>query len=338
MNRYIHGGSEPGINYDFSVNVNPLGIQADLMLAMESALQNASCYPEYGARSLTEKLAQTHGLTADQLLITAGASEALVGVCRALKVKKGAVISPCFYGYKHALTSVGADIVELSWQDSVNSHLELAGDIDLLFLCNPNNPDGRALSVEIITEIINKAAAQGIYVVVDECFLPLSDEWQDSLIGRIDDYDNLIIVRAFTKTFAMAGIRLGYLACKNQTLIENIASTLPEWNVSSLAIAGGLEALNHLDYIAEARELIQKERDRLSLGLKELGFTVFDSAANFILFKGFEGLKERLLEQGILVRDCSNYSGLSSGYYRMAVLTPDKNDYLLKTLETIIHE
>ncbi len=335
MNNYIHGGDVSDILLDFSVNTNPLGIHPDVMRAMEASLHTANRYPEYGACSLKQKLARQHKVSQEQILVTAGASEAFIGICRGLNVKKGAVVDPGFYGYEYALNSIGADIVRYSYEDIAGGKLQFAEDLQVIFLCNPNNPDGRALPTERVSQIIKKAAGQGIYVVLDECFLPLSDIWQDSFIGRISDFKNLIIVRAFTKTFALAGLRLGYLLSSDVFLADKIAASLPEWNVSGLAISAGLEALDHLDYLEKSRQLIRAERSKLIEGLKTLGLTPTESVANFILFKGSAGLKEKLLQKKILIRDCSNYHGLADNSYRIAVLSSDQNNCLLSALKEL---
>ncbi len=335
MNRYIHGGDVTDILLDFSVNTNPYGIHPDIRRAMEQALFLSDKYPEYGAISLTNRLAEIHRLASKQVLVTAGASEAFIGICRGLGVKKGAVVDPGFYGYEHALESIGAEIIRYSFDDILSDGLQFEADLQVLFLCNPNNPDGRVLPTERIEQIINQARTQGIYIVLDECFLPLSEAWKDSFIDRLSSYNNLIVVRAFTKTFALAGVRLGYLVCQDEGLIEHIRATLPEWNVSGIAIAAGLEALNHLDYLEESRKLISVERARMEKELTGLGLKPADSSANFILFQGPDNLKEALLKEKILIRDCCNYHCLPKNSYRIAVLTPEKNDCLLQALRKL---
>lgn len=338
MNRYIHGGDVSDILYDFSVNTNPLGIHEDVAKAIKQAILAADKYPEYGALALVEKLAKTHNVAKNSVLVTAGASEAFVGICRALAVKKGAIVDPGFYGYEYALTSVEAHIKRYIYEDILREGLQLEEDLQVLFLCNPNNPDGRIISAKTIDGLIKKAAANGTYVILDECFLPLSDIWQNSFINKISEYNNLIIVRAFTKSFALAGVRLGYIICRNPGLVAKIGRTLPEWNVSGPALAAGLEALDHLDYLDEARQLIFAERRHLVRELSELGFAPSPSAANFILFEGATGLKEELLKTSILIRDCSNYHRLQENSYRIAVLTREKNDYLLVTLRELLRQ
>ena len=153
---------------------------------------------------------------------------------------------------------------------------------------------------------------------------------------RIGENPNLTILRAFTKNYAMAGLRLGYVLSSDEDILSRMAQKVQPWNISIPAQAGGLQALREKDFLKDSVRLIKEEREYLAYGLKELGLRVIGSNVNFLLFKGPEDLTERMKEQGILIRDCSNYEGLNKGWFRIAVKLHDENVELLRTMKEVL--
>ena len=147
---------------------------------------------------------------------------------------------------------------------------------------------------------------------------------------------NLVILKAFTKLYAMAGVRLGYCLCANTALLEAMQAAGQPWAVSSLAQAAGLAALDETAYVAQVRALIAQQRPRLTAGLRALGLRVLDGRANYLLFQGPETLGDALRQRGVVLRSCSNYPGLDGSWYRTAVRTGPENDELLKTLAEVL--
>ena len=152
------------------------------------------------------------------------------------------------------------------------------------------------------------------------------------MISEIEQYKNLIIVRAFTKIFAIPGVRLGYLISSNQEILDRIRMQLPEWNISSLAQAAGIACAKEMEFVERTIAFVDKERAFLTEGLKKFGFKVIPSSTNFIFFYTEKELYEPLLQRGILIRDCCNFRGLKKGYYRIAVKTREENQTLLKVI------
>ena len=165
--------------------------------------------------------------------------------------------------------------------------------------------------------------------MIDECFLPFTgrDE-SDSYLTRLSGKKNLTVLRAFTKTFSIPGVRIGYCATDEKTA-ELLQSNLPEWNMSVIAQEAGRYCLKNLSYETEANSLIKEERAYLSNSLQDLGFTVFPSDCNFLLFK--KGDREPS-PVSILIRDCSNIPGLSKGYYRIGIKKHEDNERFIKAL------
>lgn len=189
------------------------------------------------------------------------------------------------------------------------------------------------LEREFLLKILDRCRELGIFLVVDECFLDFVEKPEAyTLKGFLSQYENLFLLKAFTKRYAMAGIRLGYGLSGNKELLDWMEGCVQPWNLSVAAQAAGIAALKETDYVNRGRELVFKEAARLKKELASLGLKVYPSCANYIFFSGPKDLFERCTEEGILIRDCSNYSGLSKGYYRIAVKKEKENDALLKAL------
>lgn len=155
------------------------------------------------------------------------------------------------------------------------------------------------------------------------------------MLQEIEAFPNLILVRAFTKIFAIPGVRLGYLVCSDPLLLGKISRQLPEWNVSVFAQAAGCGCAAQTVFIEKTAAFIEKERQFLESGLRQAGYKVFSGKANFLLVYSKQPLYDRLLEKGILIRDCENFRGLSKGFYRIAVKSRKENEILLEAIKEI---
>ena len=202
---------------------------------------------------------------------------------------------------------------------------------EVVFLCTPNNPTGRLLPLPLLEQILQVCAAWGTRVFLDECFLDLTEDGV-SAKSLLAAHPELLILKAFTKSYGMAGIRLGYCLCADSALLRRMASTSQPWNVSSLAQSAGVAALAEQDFLQRTQSLVHTERRWLTDNLTALGFWVCPSQANFLLFHGPLGLREGLLRQGIAIRGCGNYSGLDDGWYRIAVRPHEENEALITAI------
>ena len=207
-------------------------------------------------------------------------------------------------------------------------------ETDLLMLCSPNNPTGRSVPRGLLLSILDRCRETGTWLFLDECFFFFFFEDKAfSLAERLRDGDRVFLLRAFTKAYGMAGLRLGYGLCKNRELLDKMCRLVQPWNVSTLAQAAGLVALDCPDWPEQARRLIQKEKPWLCGYLTALGFEVLPGDANYLFFSGAPGLYEKLLSRGVLIRDCANYRGLQPGDCRIAVRTRRENEELLKAIQ-----
>lgn len=273
----------------------------------------------------------------EYLLFGNGASELLMAAVHGIRPQKVVIPVPSFYGYEYAAKAVGSEIVYYRMKEENGFRMAediagvLSGDVELLFLANPNNPTGALLQKNAVKDLLGYCRDRGIYVVLDECFIEFSGG-RFSIFPAVKEFDNLLLVRAFTKIFSIPGVRLGYLLCGNRPLLIKIAEQLPEWNLSCFAQEAGCICAAQAAYLSETEDHIRRERQFLEEGLKKKGFPVFPSMANFILFYSEEPLYEKLLKKGILIRDCKNFRGLGQGFYRVAVKNRKDHEILLENL------
>lgn len=335
----VHGGDiyRNQVNMDFSVNINPLGIPDEVEMALHKAVSRCSEYPDILAWKLKKAVSSALTIREEHLLFGNGASELFLGIVHAIRPKKTMIPIPSFYGYEYVSEAVEADMVYYPLKDNEDFFLgdkfleKLTEDVDLLFLANPNNPTGKLMSKEYLKKLLKTCKNKGIFVVLDECFIEFCGK-EFSMLTKIEEYDNLLLVRAFTKIYAIPGVRLGYLVSSNSMLLERIRKQLPEWNLSTFAQEAGIACISQSTYIAKTVDYVREERRFLLDRLKQLGLRTFTGEANFILLYSEKPLYEELLKKGILIRDCQNFRGLTQGYYRIAVKTREENEILLKAI------
>ncbi len=343
----IHGGDTRGFlarygvpPLDFSVNVNPLGVPEAVRRAICTAAREADRYPDPLCRDLRAAIAESEGVDAGQVFCAAGAAEIIYRLAAVLRPGLALIPAPTFAEYALALTRQGCAIERHLLRAEDDFALtpailpQLRAGVDLVFLCNPNNPTGRHIDHALLAEILRRCAAYNIWLVVDECFLGfMSQPKTQTLLPMLPRYKKLLILKAFTKLYGMAGVRLGYCLSNDAALLQRLYEAGPPWNVSSLAQQAGIAALTAQEYLDESRALVAAERARLHAALTELGLRVIPGEANYILFfSPTPQLGERLCQKGVLIRSCANFEGLHAGWYRVAVRTQNENDRLLAAL------
>ena len=340
-----HGGEiyERTYDLDYSVNVNCMGTPASVIEAAAKGAALSAQYPDVNCRELRKNLAAFLQVKENQIVFGNGAADVIFSAILARKPKKVLVPAPTFAEYEQAARAMDAQMVYYYLKEEMEFRLDetflemLTNDVDMVFLCNPNNPTGHLIEKELLLSILKRCVEQDIFLVVDECFNDFLNQPQAySLLNELEHYENLLILKAFTKTYAMAGLRLGYGLCSNQAFLQKMADCSQPWAVSIPAQFAGVAALKETAYVQESMELLKTERAFLKAELKQLGFQVFDSQANYIFFKAMPGLKQACAERGILIRDCSNYVGLVPGYFRIGVKRHEENQKLVSVLKEIV--
>lgn len=341
-----HGGDiyRNKIHTDFSVNTNPLGPQPEVIEAIKEASSYISCYPDIYCEQLTGAIGRLEEISCDKILCGNGAAELFFAAVLALKPIKVLIPSPTFSEYERSAKVTGASVDFYTLKEENEFQIEegildiLTPEFDLCFLCNPNNPTGQVIEKGLLDRIVKRCEEYGIFLILDECFVDFLDEPEECTMKKeIADYQNLVIIKAFTKMFCMPGLRLGYAISSNRRFLDEMKKCMQPWNVSVLAQAGGMAALENCEkYVEETKKLIKSERSFLKTELSRLGYRIYGSNANYIFFHAQEkDLYEKALADGFLIRDCSNYRGLEKGYYRIAVRTREENERMIKWLEKL---
>jgi len=341
-----HGGDIYGreVALDLSVNTNPLGTPEGVRRAVAEAADRLYRYPDPYCRELVGALAAYEGVPEDFILCGNGAAELLFSFCAALRPKRALELAPTFSEYARALRSVGCTVErhalrperDFALEEDLLTVLQATG-CEVLFLCNPNNPTGRLIEPSLLHRIAAVCRERGIRLFLDECFLELSDAGREaSPKGLLAEWPGLFILKALTKSYGMAGLRLGYGLSGDSALLSAMSACVQPWNVSIPAQEAGLAALREeTEFPERARALIRAERPRMEKHLRDLGIHVCPSEANYLLLHSARPLHALLLAEGILTRDCKGCPGLKPGWLRIAVRTPEENRRFLETLEAL---
>ena len=340
----MHGGDiyRNEVNLDFSVNINSFGMPESVEQALKDAVEKCTCYPDIKAEKLKEAIAEMIHVDAEYIICGNGASELFLAFIRAIDPKKVLIPVPSFYGYEKVTESSSCEVVYYKMKEEGDFCLTddfltyLTDDTDLVFLTNPNNPVGNCIRKPLLEKIIKVCYEKGIRVILDECFIEFTDKrCSDTFIYETEKYLNVTVVRAFTKIFAIPGVRLGYLICRDNILKEKIYQQLPEWTLSVFAQEAGCAAAKEVKFIEDTVKQTAMERKYLKEELEKLSIRVYEGEADFLLLYTETKLKEELLKRKILIRDCQNFRGLKKGFYRVAVKQRKENELLICAIKEI---
>jgi threonine-phosphate decarboxylase len=356
----VHGGevweaaSKNGLReeeiLDFSSSVNPLGPSKMALEAIKANLGHIPSYPDSNSSELREAVASHfEGVSKDNVVAGNGSTE-LIYLFVETFMKKGDVAlipAPTFGEYERAVRRIGEEPKHVKPNADFQFGLEVfardLSGVKIVFLCNPNNPTSVLMQPEHLTDIVERAFEENVFVFLDEDFLEFVDgEEHLSLIGKISKYPNLFVLRSFTKIFGLTGLRIGY-GVASEEIINSLLNAKIPWNVNCLAQAAAIAALEDEEHLKKTRYLIKGEKAFLTQGLTAIeAFKVFPADANFIFVdvrkSGYTAgeLKEKMLGDGVLIRDCSSFRGLDEYYIRVAVKTRRENEKLLESFKNIV--
>ena len=275
---------------------------------------------------------------------------------KAIKPNKSLILEPTFSEYELASRAAGAEVHNILLAESEDFELteivlaELINrlaDIDILFLCNPNNPTGKIIAREKLNQILRQASQTDTFVVIDEAFIDFLDNHQDiTLIRTINSLENILILRSLTKIYGIPGLRLGY-ALTNKEVVKNIENSRDPWSVNYFAQLACQqifsETKNAESYLKRTLKTLNQEKEFLYNSLNKLeGIKVYYPNANYIFIKikdaGLTSMEitDILAKDGMMIRDCNNYTGLNYNYIRIAVKSRKANKILLEKLATIL--
>lgn len=338
---------------DFSANINPLGIPDKLMALFSKELPQAIHYPDPDYHDLYHETAQYFSCNEKNLFLGNGAADVMYQWLKKLMPQKAVLTAPTFSEYENVLRRIKTDISYASLHhenqfDVTAQNLEplLEKGTDLVVLCNPNNPTGRIIPSEEMDKILGLVHHYECQLVVDEAFIDFTEYKEtQSLVPRIPVLPNVSVIRSFTKIFAIPGVRLGAVIAGNSSLVAQCKQEAVPWNIN--VMANVLHKYINTDdaekYLVESRRQVALEREWLYDQLSALEpFSVVKSVANYLLvhWKDYDRtvteLRDRLLQSGIVIRDCRNFVGLDQHWFRVAVKKRAENEKLIKNITEAI--
>ncbi len=336
-------GRAAGELLDFSANINPLGIPPRVRQAILDHMEQTQRYPDPLCRRLVQAIASKEGLDAGQILCGSGGADLIYRFAYARRPGKALLPAPTFAEYEEALGQVGTKLMFHALGENMQvgeAFVEaLEPGTKAVFLCNPNNPTGLLTERSLIVKLLEKARTLGTTVFLDECFLDFVEgEEKITCKGYLEEFPNLIILKSFTKMYAIPGLRLGYVLSGNRKLLEAMRRAGQPWAVGGLAQEAGVAALEDPDFPVRTRQAVDREREFLREELSKLGLLVYEGTANYLCFRapGETRLYEKLLQEGVILRRCANYRGLDPEHYRAAVRNREENRRFLQAIATVL--
>lgn len=333
---------------DYSANINPLGPPVEVIAALRDGLGAVIRYPDPGHRRFKAMLAEHVGAGTENILVGNGAAECMALLLLALRPEIVGVVDPCFSEYRELALKFGADIrsvsgeMEGAWRASSRRIMELLSGCDLVFLGQPNNPNGVQYSLEDIRAIAGEAQRLGTWLVLDEAFMDFIPHGErQTLLPELSSYSRTVIIRSMTKFYAIPGLRLGY-AVGHPDVIQSMSAMQVTWSVNGLALLAGEACLRSgSEYERRTLELIHGERLRLTDGLQALGVDVTPGEVNYLLGELPTGwtaaaFQTAMGRRGVLIRSCAMYPGLGERHFRLAVKDGESNSRLLQTTAEVL--
>lgn len=354
----VHGGNTEEIArkyklnskeiIDFSANINPIGLNENVKTAMINAIDKVAKYPDITYFDLKNSIGEFEKIDISNITLGNGAAEVIFNIVRALSPRKALLPAPTFSEYEEAIISVNGEIEYYKLKEDNDFNLDyefinrIKEGVDIIFICNPNNPTGCLTTKKFIKKVLDKALITNTTVVIDESFLDFVKPNELYLSNDLlMDYKNLIIVKSLTKFFAIPGARIGYGLCSNNKIINEVNKVIVPWSVNVIASEAIIQGLKEKDYIEESIVYVKNEKEYLYSALKEINtLKVLAPSVNFIMFKLLIDLdlKSELIKRKILIRSCDNYIGLNNKFYRVAVRTREENDKLISELKNILFD
>jgi len=332
-------------NYGDSL-VNLVGQQKQLLPKNPATLALVGC--QSWEVQLRKKIAEFNSLDLSNIIVGNGATEILFLYLKALKPKKVLILAPCFAEYERALKSASAEInyFELKESDNFYPNIENlkkeieANNYDLLLFCNPNNPTGQFIKLEDIKEVVEACENKNTKIFVDEAFIEFIENWYEKTVSLFRN-KSIFIMRAFTKFFAIPGLRLGYGIGFDEEILNKMWDEKEPWTVNTFANLAGLVMLDDKEYIEKSEKWILEEKEFMYKELSEFQYLkAYKTECNFILLKiqniSSASLRDKMIEKNILIRDASNFKFLDYHFVRLAIKDRESNIKVLEALADIM--
>lgn len=337
----------------FSANVNPLGLSGNMRRALADHLDVITSYPDREYTELRTTIADYCGTVREHVIVGNGSTELISLFISTVHPKKALIIGPTYSEYEREVSLGGGTSLYFPLKEKDGFVLSLDDlkaslneSIELLILCNPNNPTSSAITRKELRQICDMCKQLGTFVMIDETYIEFADDYtQLNGIPLTGYYNNLIILRGISKFFASPGLRLGYAITGNRDIIKAINAHQNPWTINSLAEAAGKLMFTDEAYIQDTKELISSERRRVCKRLDAIpGLTYYKPSANFVLVHitdekmNADLLFDKAIRKKMMLRNCSTFPFLDNSYFRFCFMSPEMNDRLLDCIEEAMKE
>lgn len=331
----------------FSANVNPLGVSPLLRKTLSDKIDAITSYPDREYVSLRRCIGEYCGADPENIIVGNGSTELISLFIQIERPKKAIVIGPTYSEYEREISLGGGAALyyPLKEQDDFRLNVtdfiaHLNESIDLLVICNPNNPTSSCIRRKDMRRILDACKEYDIFVMVDETYVEFAEQMQEiDAVPLANYYNNIIILRGTSKFFASPGLRLGYAITGNRDLIKAVNTRKNPWTINSLAVIAGETMFGDMDYIRKTKDLISSERRRIyDFFSRSDQFKVYEPNGNFMLAKILkenltsQDLFDRAIMQKMMIRDCSTFPFLDNRYIRFCFMNKEDNDRLIACL------
>lgn len=354
----LHGGNiyrlarEKGIKeiLDYSANINPLGISEKLKETVANSWELFERYPDPHYTELKEVLGTYNNIDTSEIIVGNGATEVIFLYCKTISPKRALIVMPTFAEYERALNTIDCkvDYFELLEEDDYKLDIdrlksELEKDYDLLIMCNPNNPTGKFIGLDSMKKVAEVTKRSNTKLMVDEAFVEFVEGGEEESIALVNE-EHIFIIRALTKFFAIPGVRLGFAICRDRELTKKIEDNREPWTVNTLAELSAKVLLEDHEYIKRSREWIEEEKVYMYRELEKGSYIKpYKTTTNFILVKLLgeitsSELRDKMIEEGVLVRDASNFPYLGDKFIRLAIKGRDTNKQVIEKIVRVTNE
>ena len=337
----------------FGANVNPLGLSPFVKEKLAANLDIITTYPDRNYTSLRKVISQYCNVDPGHIVVGNGSTELISMLIHHRHPKRALLLGPTYSEYERELTLCGGEIVMYNLSEENNFQLDfndffkhLDRSIDLLIICNPNNPTSSAITVTDMERILQYCKEREIFVMVDETYVEFAPCVEEiSAMSLVAKYDNIMILRGVSKFFAAPGLRLGYGVTSNVYFLNVILKNQNPWTLNSIGAYAGELMLQDTEYIQKTRALILEEHKKIHEALLEIPeLHTYKPMANFILVKILKedvtsfDVFDFLIRRKLMVRDCASFKCLDGEFIRFCIMNPEDNERLLKGLKEFFNK
>ena len=337
----------------FSANVNPLGLSGRLRSELPKHLDVICSYPDREYTKLRSVIGQYCDCPPENILMGNGSTELITLFIKTVAPKKALIIGPTYSEYERELSLGGGTSLYFPLKEEDDFKLNcdvlietLNESIDMLIMCNPNNPTSSAVKRSDMRRILDACKTCDIFVMIDETYVEFAEDYDSiTCVPLTGSYNNLCILRGISKFFAAPGLRLGYAVCGDTDLMKDISAIKDPWTINSVAEIAGTIMFSDSEYIKSTKELIFRERSRVTGALRSMeGLKVYDPVANFVLCRitkenvDADILFDKAIRNNMMIRNCSSFPFLDNTYFRICFMNPADNDRLLALIGEVLSQ